>query len=255
MIYIATGLTINYLDRARPYLDDMARLGSRNNALPVAFCVNDPDTGRPWRGPLPVPTIQTVNVDYSATLRLPKYMLQSGGFTDFAPGNWRDDDVIIFTDADARLQRPFTAHERDLFEGITHGEFLIGRNRPEGGQTLAQEALCLQPHVPTETLAARFPGHESMSCRNTGFVVARLYTWRALLAACKTIWVEVALSFGNAAAVQWMMCYVIQRDNYKLGDLDLTVHAHGHLGLPEGVNKRGEQWFYHEELIAYAHAL
>lgn len=250
MIYIATGITPNYYERARPYLEDMAQLSSRNNALGVVFCID-------FSLPLSVkPLIAPVFVDYSKALQLPKFMLQSGGFADFAPEQWRDDDVIIFTDADARLQREFTFEEKDLFNGIGDLEFLIGRNRPEGGQTLAQEAPCLGPLVPPETLEAFAPGYASMPCRNTGFVVARLSAWRELLFASKVAWPVVAKMLSNPAAVQWMICYIIGSQEMKLGDLPLTIHAHGHLGLAEGVNRREDgRWYYYDTLVAYAHAL
>jgi hypothetical protein len=150
----------------------------------------------------------------------------------------------------------FTEEEKALFNALPEDGWAIGRNRPEGGQTLAQEALCLGPLVPLATLSERFPGHEGFACQNTGFVAARLSSWRQMLAQSKETWPEVARCLSNAAAVQWMMCYLIGRNGWSLQDLPLSTHAHGHLGIAPGVNRKEDGlWYYEDMLIAYAHAL
>ena len=250
MIYIATGVTPNYLKRAYPFIKSMEDHGSRNSALPALFAVDFVDSV----GCLP--EIHTIPVTYSeAALQLPKFMLQNGGFADFAPDTWRDEDVIIFCDADAVLQRPFNYHELDTFREVRRSQVLAGRNKPEDGQTLADEATCLTPLVGPDTLRARFPQHETMLCKNFGFVVARLDTWRELLEISKKLWPLIAESFSNPAMVQWMMCYATQSAGLELVDLPLSIHAHGHLGLPQGLACDNGIWKYHGDVVAYAHAL
>ena len=251
MIRIATGVTPNYLPRARAFLRSLEPLSSRSNAMGAVFIVaDDPPSG------VVLPIGDVITVKYAdAALQLPKWMLQNGGFCDFVPEWWAEDDVIIFCDADAVLQRAFTEGEKALFNGLADFQVLAGRNKPCGTQRLDDEATALSMHCSHAELEEWFPDYDKAVCLNFGFVAARLSTWRLLLKMSVKLWPNIERAFANPAMVQWMMCYAIHALKMTLLELPLSVHAHGHLGLPEGVTCTDGVWYHNGAVVAYAHAL
>lgn len=229
-IIIATGITENYLPRAAEYIKSLERFERTRAAFfTVNFTPEMPEPGKPPR---------IIPVDYSKCLQQDKWMLQSGGFTVFAPADWNDDTIIIFTDADGVLQRPLDDQEvEDIVFGTLDGGVMIGPNKPDPTQTLASEAQDLFPKTsdPHE-IERRFPGQAQMLCRNTGMVIAQLRTWRALYARHSAIWPMIEATFGNPARVQYGINYVVQRfPEMHLVSLGLSLHAHGHHGPQPGV--------------------
>lgn len=117
MIYLATGLTPNFLPIGAGLYED---LRTKCNVRPLLFLVNFQNT------PPLLDWCEVVHVDYSkAKVQLPKWMLQHGGFMEFREFN--PSDVVIFTDGDARLQRPFDEQELELLQSVRLGEVFIGR--------------------------------------------------------------------------------------------------------------------------------
>jgi hypothetical protein len=248
MIRLATGVTPNYLPRASVFLESLRKC----NVETSLFCVNfDRDPPGHWH------INNRILVDYSkATVQLPKFMLQHGGFVQFAPGDWSDNDVIIFTDADAVLQRPFTPEELKSMELVGEMEMQVGYNRPNERQTLAQEAPLLSPNMSIGAINAQFPGIDQMECRNFGFVVGRLSAWRELFTRTVALEPRCASCFGNPARVQFMCCYALQRQGLRLTGLSPVIHAHGHIGLRNGLKQEvNGVWTQDGEVVAFAHAL
>ena len=248
MIRLATGVTPNYLPRARAFITS---LNQHCNVEPNVFAVNfypeHPNFG----------AIPAIPVDYNqAWIRLPKFMLQHGGFCQFAPRSWDDNDIVIFTDADAILQRPFTKTELAEFEELPPRFILAGYNMPNEKQTLMDEATRISPTTGLDAILAAFPAANRMACRNWGFVVASMWTWRELCADVLKLDTICANHFMNPARVQWMCCYAAQRGHLELRDLSPVIHAHGHCGLKDGLTK-GEDglWRQDGKVVAFAHAL
>jgi len=248
MIRLATGVTPNYLPRATPFLESLRKC----NVPSALFAVNfDRDPPGLWH------VNERILVDYSkARIQLPKYMLQHGGFVQFLPEAWKDTDVVVFTDADAVLQRPFSDEERASMGSVKDGEFQVGYNRPNDAQTLRHEATCLQPKVSLDEVHRRFPGTENIPCRNFGFVVATVASWRELFKRTVALEKDCGECFWNPARVQFMACYAIGQPGLKFVDLSPVLHAHGHIGLKVGLEKKQDGlWYQDGQLVAFAHAL
>ena len=249
MIRLATGITPNYLPRARPYLGSLSICNVDTSVFAVNFMACDEKK---------LYGIRAIPVDYAlASLPLPKFMLQTGGFTQFAPSDWADDDVVIFTDSDAILQRPFTPKELEEFANWPEMTFGAAYNLPNVPQTLLDESTRIFPKVGPAIINERLPGLAAMTCLNFGFVVARLSAWRILLSETIKLWPTVNACFDNPARVQFCALYAIQRSvGLKLVELSPLLHAHGHCGLRNGV-ARGEDglWRQDGEVVAFAHAL
>jgi hypothetical protein len=246
MIRICTGFNHPYLARAEAYLASLrVHEPDRAHCFTVDFTPGQPIG------------LSSSEVNFRRCLRVSKFMLQNGAFTLFAPSAWSEDDVVAFTDADAVLQRPLDDDEKTVFHTATRdGGVLAGRNRPEGFQPLSHEATCLFPKVKSDEIERRFPGHRDMPCVNTGFVVARLSTWRKLYAEFAVHWNAADATFGHYAVVQWLLCYCIGRYRHNLTDLPLSTHAHGHLGAQPGVTIDSDGIARHEgKTIFFRHAL
>ncbi len=150
-------------------------------------------------------------------------------------------DLAIFTDADMLMQRSFTDGELDLFASLGRDEILIGQN-DQPTDTLVQEAALLKHYEPHsalqlehvyDTLNRALPGWQECLIGNTGVVVARIDTWRrlhdlarALLPLCESL-------FSHYAALQFCICYCAGRW-LRMHRLPLTIHTHGHFGVPQG---------------------
>src|SRR5262245_34725894 len=126
MIHLATGITRNYLPRARAYLDSLARFEPNRAHV---FCVDFTPT------PEDAITVRHSHVDFSRCLQHQKSMLQSGAFTQFVPEFWRENGIVAFTDADAVLQRGISLAEQECMTPAS-GVVQVGRNHPSGKQTL-----------------------------------------------------------------------------------------------------------------------
>lgn len=244
-IHIATGITPGYAPRAKEFLDT----AKANNINPIIILVDFPETPADIGN-----SFRTKLLPYaSVKCQVSKFMLQHGAFVQ-AFEQADDNQVFVFCDADAKWQRPVTETEWKLFD-VPHGLFLAGQNKPDPNQTLADEAMDLSPRRDVAYLKQTFPGHEKMLCRNWGFVVATLKTWRELYQGVIALWPEVNRCFSNAAMVQWISCYVAQLD-HKLADLPLTVHAHGHFGQPPGFTRCPDgTGCIKDEPILFAHVL
>lgn len=249
-IWIATGITRNFLPRAREYLDTLALHEPRRGHI---FTVDFDAVPQDRIG------LSSQLLPYRDVLPQPKFMLQAGSFADHAPPHWSPEDVVVFTDADGRWQRPLSDHEiADFIARTKDGGVLIGPNRPEQSeQTLAEESLCLFPAVDPDEVERRFPEQRDFVCRNTGFVVARLSTWKQLHRRYREIWPKVEVTWGNAAKVQWGIVYTVQKwPELRLELLSRAVHSHGHLSLADGLERDAMGlWRYRGELIAFAHSL
>ncbi len=173
----------------------------------------------------------------------------------YAPKEWQDDDVVIFVDSDAYFQRPFTDTELAAFSAVAPGELLASYNCPNHEQTLLSEAGDLFPKKPMAQIEQLLPGMGEMRCRNWGFVVATLATWRELHRRTVAIWPIVDACFDNPARVQLACLYAVQSPGMTLSELPPLAHHHGHHSVKTGLTKDNDVWRLNGEVVAFAHAL
>ncbi len=253
----ATGITPNFEPRAHALFDSARKFGINLVVFLVNYHGHTPECCR---------DLKVIHVNYDdIELKAPKFMLQHGAFAEIMTANgYHDYDVVAFIDGDAYFQRALTDEELcKMDDELLMGEFLVGRNNPNPLQYLMNEATFLSPSVPMDEIERRFKLDElsegvpldEMICRNFGFVVATLECWKWLYDDVKKHWQDAIKTFGNAALVQWIACYCVQRYSFFGEELPLTIHAHGHLGLAPGINKREDRWYHNDTLVFYAHAL
>jgi hypothetical protein len=132
---------------------------------------------------------------------------------------------------------------------------MAGRNNPDPYQTLENEAMLIGPNLPRAEIDIVWPGYEKMLCRNFGFVVARISTWKRIYAGVIKLWPAANRCFWNPAVVQFVSLYSAYSQGMTCRDLDPTIHNHGHLGLVEGSELIDDAWHWRGKKTLFAHAL
>lgn len=243
-LVFSTGVTPNFLPRAEKLWPSI-----RQHRIPfLVHLVDFADVPPCFAG------IPTVRVRYAdVRCRVPKTQLQHGAHTQFHVGP--ESDVVAFVDGDAYFARPPTAEEIELFESVGENEFMAGRNSPDPKQTLANEATLIGPKVTQKEIERLWHGAEQMLCRNFGFVVARVSTWRKIYKGFIARWPDADRCWTNPAVVQWLSLWSAYSQGMKCTLLDPTVHNHGHLGLVPGSELIDGAWHWNGKQTLFVHAL
>jgi hypothetical protein len=249
MIRLAASYTPGY-----PWVGAFYNSVCEYGAFPFGLLQVVEDTPRADSATLALPSLQVPKAEETRTT-----MLQHGAFLPYLPslvgtvGADRN-EVILFSDADMIMQRPFAPAELALFEGLGLWDVAIGLNGPRG-ETLFDEAKLLGPKVHPETLDDLFPGWAELLAWNTGFVAARRSAWQRLYDMCRALLPIAEACFEHYAAVQWVMCYAVQKW-LKHVELPQTIHCHGCWGMPVGASFDDEgRVLFGGELVAFRHAI
>lgn len=150
-------------------------------------------------------------------------------------------DVVMFTDADMLMQRPFAYDEMNLVLGVGENEVLVGVNGHED-DTLWHEAHLLFAHegcdqecmdANVKALDQALPGWRELPVRNIGVIVARIETYQRLYDLSRALLPLVEGIFAHYACIQFCVCYCIGRF-LRQRLLPQSIHTHGHFGLPAG---------------------
>lgn len=240
----ATGVTPNFEPRAERFWPSI-----REYQIPfLVFLVNYGNIPHIYDG------LAVQRVNYADVLcKVPKTQMQHGAFTQFWRGS--DNDVVAYCDADARFQRPLTPEETAFLSSVGPNDFMAGRNNPDPYQTLENEATLIGPNLPRAEIDMVWPGYEKMLCRNFGFVVARVSTWKRIYAGVIKLWPAANRCFWNPAVVQFVSLYSAYSQGMHCIDLDPVIHNHGHLGLVEGSEVIDDAWHWKGSKTLFAHAL
>lgn len=153
--------------------------------------------------------------------------LQAGGFLSAA---FDDNDLIIFTDGDAYMQRVPTAQEQAMLASWPLGTIGLAYNAGPD-DTLATEAARLKPR--TDVAEAGFDLR--LPIYNLGVIIARAGDYRRWLAAYVPIQPRVVGLFDHHAHQQWGLCAAISDAGLRVSVVPATLHTHGHYPPPPGV--------------------
>lgn len=175
--------------------------------------------------------------------------VQSGDFLQALPV--ADDDVVVFTDGDAYLQRPLTADEAGWLADWPRGTVGLAYNAGPG-DTLASEAARLRPRGEAY-LSAGFD--LAAPVYNLGVMVARGADWRRWHAAYAAIHPRVAPLFDHHAHQQWGLCAALAPAGLTAQVLPYTMHLHGHYPAPSGVGRERGRVTFDGQVVAFRHYL
>lgn len=176
------------------------------------------------------------------------YVCLEGG--DFLPYfEWNDDDVIVHTDSDMLLQRPFDADEIIALENLQTGE--VGASKSGYKLTLREEYWRLKPKAGNIYAKQFFPDgwHEEMYC--AGIIVARVDTYKML---CEYYHGKIDVMmhlFDHHAAGQWIFNQAIHT-HLQLVDLTSTFHCANWFIDLETTEKDGKL-YYNDSMVLFNH--
>ncbi len=240
--------TEDYLEKIRPFLKTVNAFFPGDVYLITVAC----EVPAGYLDELP--KVQALTISHEQNDGAPEgtNSVQHGSFLRVLPGV-QDDDLIIYSDGDIILQRPFTTEEMGWLEAWEDNEVGVAWNSGPN-EKLIDEARRLHPKV-DEKLLANFWGEQIYRepCFNIGVTVARAKTWRRLYSAYMQDWQKACDTLAHRARQQWLVCYEIAAQGYSSIVLPFTFHTHQHYGLPFGVWMSDGVAWYANEPIAFRH--
>jgi hypothetical protein len=243
---IVTSSNAGYILKMRPYLESL----SKNSQVPATVvCVGD------FIFDPHLPGIDSVTLPRSLNHGAPveTECAQHGSWLQVVPGE--PDDLVIYTDGDIILQRPFTHAELDWLADLPDNVIALGYNSgPQ--ETLAVEAQRLQPRVTMDQLAVRL-GEIAITapCYNIGVMAARRSTYQRIYDAYMPLWRLACDAFGHAARQQWLFCYLLAKLGVKVEVTPYSFHANGHYGTPPGCLYADGLLYSGNDVVLFRHRL
>lgn len=242
-LILVTAADKHYIDRITPYLHTIQEHGwgfDRRVLITVGCQVEMPAELEDIEA-IPLPAAQVQG-------HTGIWCVQQGCFLEVLGAT--DDDVIIFTDGDVRLQRPPNEAELSWMHAVPPHTIALGWN---GGpyDTLAEEAqrLGLEPDG-----RVQFVRWMHRKVYNFGVVITRAATYRALYARYLERWPHYAPHTRHYAATQFLLCVCMHELGMRVWELPPTVHTHGCFELPAGVEEgAGGALSVDGELVLFRH--
>lgn len=239
---LITACNSRYLGRIAPYLDSLAEHAN----LPTALITVG------FQAQLPNITTYELTREQNAGAPLETESPQHGSFLQVIQDRG-DDEVIIFTDGDIIMQRPFTSREMDTFHKLPGNTVLAGWNSGPN-ETLEIEAGRLFPKMPINIIGNRF-GLMDRPCYNIGVFAARRSAYRAIYDEYMRHWRTICEAFGHPARQQWLVVHTIHRLGINVEVTPYSLHANGHYGMPPGCEYRDGLLYSGNEIVCLRHKL
>lgn len=266
MIHLLASANHAYAERIRGWLDHATAHAGEHITVGLC-CVVGRDEPLDW--------VERLEQDYpnaammviareQLSFQPPLDHLQAGGFLPLKRGI-ADTDLIIFTDGDALLQRPFTDEEMTkLKEWPARTVGLSYNAGPD--DTLGAEATRLgTAHLPqdekeaarkrvlTDALARGFD--LDLPVYNLGVIVCRAKDYQLWHAAYINQLPCLQGLFTHHAHQQWGLCAALKGAGLKVEVLPYSFHLHGHYPTPEGTGREKGRITYGGQPVAFRHHL
>ena len=218
-IYLISGFNKAYLEKSEPYMMTMNANSNVNNVIvTLDFDVDDSYKNK-------FSSIRFVKVNSSQIKsRNPNTCMQHGGFLialDFV----NEDDILIFTDTDINVQRPFSESELNRICNLEDGEVLVNYNNPSEKFNFLDETAKIIPNIPTCDLVAKYPEFLSFKSFNTGVIITNYRTYKDVYERYNQYWPDFSLLFDSYVKQQLLLCYVFQK-YFKVAILSYFIHSH-----------------------------
>lgn len=221
---LVTLVTENYLDRARPFLKSLEHLNTVERSCICLGFSADSTTRQSY---------PHVHFHW-----MPRHwsesscgIMQHGRWLDALP-DVSSDKVYILSDADILVQRGMTLAEESLFRNLAADEFAAGWNAWHGDNLRNEaERIRLSPRA-----VGLFRGSwRDIPCWNTGVLAMRAISWQRLRGLYESRCERFYKLTEHRSRGQWLMSWCLWRLGLRDVVLPLSTHAHGHFGLPSGV--------------------
>lgn len=245
-IYLVTGTNKPFWSQAENYIKTINENSNIQNILvTLDFEINQGDRGKYDR-------IKFIRLNSEQVKSPnPNFCLQHGAFLSVLNFISKE-EIIIFTDADIKLQRPFHENEIDFFRGIADKEIGVNFNRTDS-DLLIEEAERLKPTLPIDDITKKYPEISTFLTYNTGVIVTKYKTYEQLYHWYNKYWPEFENLFMSNAKQQWLLSYLINKYFNPVIISDL-IHTHGKYPVDLRVKKESEYKFVIDnELVALNH--
>jgi hypothetical protein len=227
-IILATSTNEGYMPRAVTYLHTLHKHSNvENHCLTLDFDIRTDLRAEYYRV-----EFSRVNSE-DLPLPLNNFCVQDGQFLPYLPGD--PDDVILFTDADLRMQRPFNDAELVTLRCLKPGQVMVGYNAGPK-DTLQDEAHRLGIKTSLYELYCSF-GNLGSPCFNWGCVAATRGTWEPI---CEDYCAGFHVAdhhLSHVAKQQWLLSWITSRFCAHV-EMPTSFHAHKHYGTPAGCEFR-----------------
>lgn len=243
MAKIVTACNSRWFGRILPYLDS---LKAHSQIPPVLVTVGFNAT---------YPGVETVELPRSENAGAPieSESPQHGSWLKVVEG--KPDDIVIFTDGDIVVQRPFTQDEIKWLFALPENTVACGYNSGPA-ETLTVEAGRLFPRFPIDSIGARFGlDLDKTPCYNIGVIAARRSTFQRIYDAYMPLWKLATDALAHPARQQWLVCVVFALLGLQVKVTPYSFHANGHYGIPPGCIYADGSLYHGNELVLFRHRL
>jgi len=216
-IYLAAGFNEGYLQKSMTYLETMNQHSNVNNIIITL----DFDIASDLKEKLNNVRFVRISSEQVKSPN-PNACMQHGGFLevmDFI----KDDSIIIFTDTDIAIQRPFNESELNLLTDCKDRDVFVNLNMSEE-QTLLNDTEISPPNIAIPELAKRYPEISTFRSYNTGVICANFRTYKHLYEKYNHYWPAFSPLFDAYIKQQFLLAYIIQK-HFNLRSLPYTIHS------------------------------
>lgn len=154
---------------------------------------------------------------------MPRSIVQAGHFLPYL----KSCDTVIFTDADILMHRPLDFDEIEFLFSLKEGQVAACYNH-HGEELFAEEAKALAP-------VHDLSGFEDVRVFNTGFVAARVGTYKRVFEEFEKLWPAFDEAFAHYAKIQLCICAAVHRLGFEWVPVPGHLCSHGHFGRVPGV--------------------
>lgn len=193
--------------------------------------------------------IFTIGVDLEPQKDVPLQCIAGGCFLEHL--DLTDDPVVIYSDSDMILQRPFSDEEIRWLENMpkTHLEVSMGENiRPKA--TLKDE-LTEMGLLPSDEMEEVFPGWSMMPVYNTGVIAARASTYNLFYGEYREEIEDSVRLVPGRTVNQWLQSYLSH--SYDLVPMPKTFHCHDFYADKTGIEFVDGIVKFEGQTVALAH--
>lgn len=240
MIYIATSVDINYFNtKHQLWCESIVK--NNNIGENIMFQVG-------FKTPLT--KINSVNVDYqecrfstrnNLSNRKNYICLESGEFINFY--NFNDDDVLILTDYDVVMQRPFHDNEIEILNNFPNDKF--GLNLDSYNDNTLHNINYLGINNFFNDVDPKWRIY------NAGVQVAKISTWKTLYNEWSKLSDYVFKNCTHHAAGQLLFNYIVQKNN-MVYEMPLSFHnAHWFDDTPSNI--KNSKLFVGDDIVLFNH--
>jgi len=245
-IYLATGITQNYIPSMVPFLKTIEKCSNfdKNILMCVGFTSELNNNSK---------NILDLHLKFE-DIKITKFIcLQNGEFLNHEFFSSVDDnDIICFTDGDLLMQRSLSDSEISLIKNLGDTDVLMQVNGYEG-EPLLEEYKKLNPRISYNDLCKKIGGvPKEYAVYNTGVIIAKKKSWKVIREKYLELLSIIDDAFEHNARMQWLVSFVVNK--YLTPKLmSPTIHTHFHGGPTRNSHFKDDVLYIEDQICVFPH--